>query len=131
MAPRATLACQLLLALCAVLAPRLALSGKAGYKPGDLITLYANKVGPFQNPTETYQYYNLPFCTPKEGKEYKTEDLGEVLEGDRLVTTPYRVKFRTDVENEVLCPKALGIKDLQKFRDAVKQDYYFQVRIGP
>lgn len=41
---------------------------------------------------ETYQFYNLPFCHPKEGKEYKTEGLGEVLEGDRLVTTPYDIK---------------------------------------
>ena len=28
--------------------------------------------------SETYQYYTLPFCTPKEGKEYKPEGLGEV-----------------------------------------------------
>ena len=42
--------------------------------------------------SETYQYYNLPFCTPKEGKEYKPEGLGEVLEGDRLVNTPYSIK---------------------------------------
>jgi hypothetical protein len=48
------------------------------YKKGDLIVLYANKVGPFTNPTETYQFYNLPFCQPSGGKEYKIEDLGEV-----------------------------------------------------
>lgn len=42
--------------------------------------------------SETYQYFNLPFCHPKEGKEYKTEGLGEVLEGDRLVSTPYKLK---------------------------------------
>ena len=42
--------------------------------------------------SETYQFFNLPFCHPKEGKEYKTEGLGEVLEGDRLVSTPYVLK---------------------------------------
>jgi hypothetical protein len=42
--------------------------------------------------SETYQYFNLPFCHPKEGKEYKPEGLGEVLEGDRLVSTPYKLK---------------------------------------
>lgn len=77
---------------------------------------------------ETYQYYNLPFCQPSDGKEYKTEFLGEVLEGDRLVTTPYNLKFRTDVDNTVLCEKKLTAADLKKFREAVKQDYYFQVR---
>ena len=78
--------------------------------------------------SETYQYYNLPFCTPKEGKEYKPEGLGEVLEGDRLVNTPYDIKFRVDKENELLCSRELTAKDLQKFRKAVKKDYYFQVR---
>ena len=78
--------------------------------------------------SETYQYYNLPFCTPKEGKEYKPEGLGEVLEGDRLVTTPYDIKFRVDKENELLCSRELTAKDLHKFRKAVKKDYYFQVQ---
>lgn len=78
--------------------------------------------------SETYQYYNLPFCTPKEGKEYKTEGLGEVLEGDRLVSTPYSIKFRVDKENEILCSRELTAKDLKKFRKAVKKDYYFQAR---
>ena len=77
--------------------------------------------------SETYQYYNLPFCTPEGGKEYKTEGLGEVLEGDRLVNTPYSIKFRVDKENEILCSRELTAKDLKKFRKAVKKDYYFQV----
>lgn len=93
----------------------------------DPIKLYANKVGPFSNPSETYQYYNLPFCTPEGGKEYKTEGLGEVLEGDRLVNTPYSIKFRVDKENEILCSRELTAKDLKKFRKAVKKDYYFQM----
>ena len=80
--------------------------------------------------TETYQFYNLPFCTPANGKEYKTEGLGEVLEGDRLVTTPYDIQFRMDRESEVLCSRELGVKDLDKFRKAVKKDYYFQVCWG-
>ncbi len=85
------------------------------------------QVGPFSNPSETYQYYNLPFCTPKEGKEYKTEGLGEVLEGDRLVNTPFSIRFRVDKENEILCSRELTESDLKKFRKAVKKDYYFQV----
>ncbi|DBA96073.1 TPA: Transmembrane 9 superfamily member 2 [Trebouxia sp. C0004] len=96
------------------------------YEVHDVIKLYANKVGPFSNPSETYQYYNLPFCTPKD-KEYKPEGLGEVLEGDRLVNTPYDIKFRVDKENELLCSRDLTAKDLQKFRKAVKKDYYFQM----
>ncbi len=75
----------------------------------------------------TYQYFTLPFCTPKE-KQYKVEGLGEVLEGDRLVNTPYAIRFRVDKEADVLCSIELHPKDLQKFRTAVKNDYYFQAR---
>jgi transmembrane 9 superfamily protein 1 len=34
-------------------------------------------VGPFSNPSETYQYYDLPFCAPPE-KDNKLLTLGEV-----------------------------------------------------
>jgi len=49
---------------------------------------------------------------------YKAEDLGEVLEGDRMVGTPYDVSFRVDRDNESLCKKELNAKDLKKFRKA-------------
>jgi hypothetical protein len=77
--------------------------------------------------SETYQYYNLPFCTPPGGKQYILEDLGEVLEGDRLVKTPYNITFTEDVENRVLCTKTLDAKELTKLRKAIADDYYFQV----
>ncbi|KAK9822258.1 hypothetical protein WJX81_008337 [Elliptochloris bilobata] len=107
----------------------LGISGDGGdhkYKLHEEIPLAANKAGPFNNPSVTYQFFSLPFCTPKE-KQYKIEGLGEVLEGDRLVNTPYSIKFRVDKENDVLCSIELNQKDLQKFRTAVKNDYYFQM----
>ena len=30
------------------------------YKRGDAVPVVASKIGPFANPTETYQYYDLP-----------------------------------------------------------------------
>lgn len=53
----------------------------------------------------------------------------QVLEGDRLVTTPYDMKFREDRDNQVLCKKGLSREDVRAFRDAVKWDYYFQARV--
>lgn len=50
-----------------------------------------------------------------------------MLEGDRLVNTPYDIKFRVDKENEDLCSRELTAKDLKRLRTAVKKDYYFQV----
>lgn len=34
-------------------------------------------MGPFSSPSETYQYYDLPFCQP-ENKDNKLLTLGEV-----------------------------------------------------
>lgn len=58
--------------------------------------------------------------------KHKTEDLGEVLEGDRMVTTMYNVTFKTDKSLEELCSTVLTVDQVKKFRKAVEQDYYFQ-----
>ncbi|KAF7846883.1 hypothetical protein BT93_L3626 [Corymbia citriodora subsp. variegata] len=34
------------------------------YKDGDAVPLYANEVGPFHNPSETYHFFDLLFCSP-------------------------------------------------------------------
>ncbi|XP_064985262.1 transmembrane 9 superfamily member 3-like [Musa acuminata AAA Group] len=96
------------------------------YKQGDPVPLYANKVGPFHNPSETYRYFDLPFCVPEHVTE-KKEALGEVLNGDRLVEAPYKLDFRVDRDSEQLCKKKLTKEDVAKFRSAVTKDYYFQM----
>ncbi|CAL9080153.1 unnamed protein product, partial [Musa acuminata var. zebrina] len=61
------------------------------YKEGDHVPLFANKAGPFHNPSSTYRYYDLPFCSPacylKDGSPW------EVLSGDRLVDAPCLLNF--------------------------------------
>ncbi|XP_078442239.1 transmembrane 9 superfamily member 2-like [Wolffia australiana] len=96
------------------------------YVKGDSVPLYANKVGPFHNPSETYRYYDLPFCSSGIVSD-KREALGEVLNGDRLVDAPYKLNFREDVQSKVACSKKLLKEDVAKFRDAVANDYYFQM----
>ncbi|XP_064961284.1 transmembrane 9 superfamily member 3 [Musa acuminata AAA Group] len=96
------------------------------YKEGDHVPLYANKVGPFHNPSETYRYYDLPFCSPEHVTE-KTEALGEVLNGDRLVDAPYELNFLEEQRSKSLCKKNLSKEDVAKFRHAVSKDYYFEM----
>jgi hypothetical protein len=96
------------------------------YKAGESVPLYANKVGPFHNPSETYRYFDLPFCVPDDLKE-KKEALGEVLNGDRLVSAPYKLDFLADKESEEVCKKPLTKEKVAQFRKAVTKDYYFQM----
>ncbi|KAJ3677066.1 hypothetical protein LUZ60_002790 [Juncus effusus] len=105
-----------------------ALSGAADhrYSAGDPVPLFANKVGPFHNPSETYRYFDLPFCSPETINE-KSEALGEVLNGDRLVEAPYKLDFRVDVDSKQVCKRKLSKDDVANFRNAVIKDYYFQM----
>ncbi|KAD2804450.1 hypothetical protein E3N88_37827 [Mikania micrantha] len=96
------------------------------YNKGDIIPFYANKVGPFSNPRETYGYYDLPYCSPDTVKE-ENLNLGEMLNGDRLVSTPYKFEFLVDKGYEVLCNKTLSKTDVSKFRNAIEKDYYMQL----
>lgn len=51
-----------------------------------------------------YEYYSLRFCFPKNGSfQYKSENLGEVLRGDRIVNTPYDVAMKEDISCRLLC----------------------------
>ena len=56
-----------------------------------------NKVGPYNNPQETYNYYYLPFCAPELDKkpQHKWGGLGEVLGGNQLIDSQLDIKFRS------------------------------------
>lgn len=96
------------------------------YNVGDHVPLFVNKVGPLNNPSETYQYYELPFCHP-DPVIPKKESLGEVLSGDRLTNALYKLNFRENKIAETLCHKKLEGDDVVKFRDAVMNDFYYQI----
>ena len=52
-----------------------------------------NKVGPYNNPQETYNYYSLPFCRPSQNDVHKWGGLGEVLGGNELIDSEIPIKF--------------------------------------
>ncbi|KAL0534298.1 hypothetical protein IC582_028587 [Cucumis melo] len=96
------------------------------YNVGDPVPLFVNKVGPLTNPSETYQYYELPFCRPDPVVQKKAT-LGEVLNGDRLNGALHVIKFREEKPWETLCEKKLKGAEVSLFRDAVRNDFYFQL----
>ena len=92
------------------------------YAQGDVLDLYANVVGPFANPSETYQYFTLPLCAPHPESKEKLLGLGEVLAGHRLVSGPYTIKFKEPIEAATLCTRQIAQPDLEKLRNAVMLD---------
>lgn len=63
------------------------------YKAEEPVKLWVNKVGPYNNPQETYNYYSLPFCQPFENPTHKWGGLGEVLGGNELIDSQLEIKF--------------------------------------
>lgn len=121
----------LLLALAAVLAvaspPRASASeSDHKYKTGDPVKLWVNKVGPYNNPQETYNYHSLPFCQLSENPPHKWGGLGEVLGGNELIDSQLDIKFLSDVEKGSICTLELDSKKIQQFADAIENSYWFE-----
>jgi len=101
------------------------------FKRHDHVPVLLNKVGPYNNPHETYRYLHLPFCKGKVGTEDEHQDmghsLGEIFSGDRKTTSSYDITFRDDVQWRVLCSRTLTPKDVELFRKSVEEEWYFEM----
>ncbi|KAL0460056.1 UNVERIFIED_CONTAM: Transmembrane 9 superfamily member 5 [Sesamum latifolium] len=96
------------------------------YNVGDPVPLFVNKIGPLDNPSETYQYYELAFCHPDQVLEEK-ESLGEVLNGDRLANALYELEFAVNKTGAALCQQKLNSGEIAKFRHAITYNFYYQM----
>lgn len=92
-----------------------------------------NDCRPFNNPTETYRFYSLPFCQEhddgKKGAQKHKQRLGESMAGDRRESSPYMINYGENVENKVLCSKEFETEDLNTLRDAVQNSYFFEMYV--
>lgn len=126
------------------MAQRLAASAKTGalalvpllvpgvlgaYGPNQDVIVSMNKVWPFANPTETYRYYDFPYCQPSQIMPHFMT-LGQVLRGDRLVNSLYKMNFRKEVPRTVVCNKIMTEKDIQLFKAAIDANYMFELFVA-
>lgn len=83
--------------------------------------LYVNKL----TSTKTqipYDYYSLPYCKPsKQGLQ--AENLGEVLSGDRIENSVYKLEVKMAKACEVACVKKLKKNEKEAFVRAIDDDY--------
>lgn len=81
-----------------------------------------------------YEYYSLNFCKPKNGIVYKTENLGEILRGDRIVNTPYEILMKQSVTCKYTCssktnPMKWTSDQSNDVADKIKHDYYVHLLV--
>lgn len=77
-----------------------------------------------------YEYYSLPLCIPKNGTFLdKTENLGEVLRGNRIVNTPYEVHMAENIKCKLLChkqnsPMNWSVEESEKVASRIEHEYF-------
>ncbi|CAD6250719.1 unnamed protein product [Miscanthus lutarioriparius] len=96
------------------------------YQAEEPVTLWVNKVGPYNNPHETYNYYNLPFCHASENHVNKWGGLGEVLGGNELIDSQIDIKFRKNVDKATICSLDLDLVKAKQLSDAIENSYWFE-----
>ncbi|KAG6573601.1 Transmembrane 9 superfamily member 1, partial [Cucurbita argyrosperma subsp. sororia] len=94
------------------------------YQPGESVVLWVNKVGPYNNPQETYNYYSLPFCHPSGDSAHKWGGLGEVLGGNELIDSRIEIKFLKNMDRTTICPLHLDEAKVKLFKNAIQRSYW-------
>jgi transmembrane 9 superfamily protein 3 len=99
------------------------------YQPEEKVNLWVNKVGPYHNPQETYEYFKLPYCKPELGVSLKKKKLsmGEQIEGHDLTNSGYEVKFAVDIPPTKICSQSLDEETSVIFGAAVEVHYWYQM----
>ncbi|GLU02951.1 hypothetical protein SLE2022_201800 [Rubroshorea leprosula] len=96
----------------------------------DPVTLWVNKVGPYNNPQEIYNFYSLPFCHPSGNPAHKWGGLGEVLGGNELIDSQIDIMFQKNVEKSVICQLELDDAKVKQFKDAIENSSWFEIFVG-
>eukprot|EP00565_Helicotheca_tamesis_P008442 CAMPEP_0185724482 /NCGR_PEP_ID=MMETSP1171-20130828/943_1 /TAXON_ID=374046 /ORGANISM="Helicotheca tamensis, Strain CCMP826" /LENGTH=670 /DNA_ID=CAMNT_0028392343 /DNA_START=47 /DNA_END=2059 /DNA_ORIENTATION=+ len=98
------------------------------FSEGDPVKLKVNKMTSSQT-LMPLDYYRLPYCQPEGGPKMDNENLGEFLAGDRIESSPYRLRMKEDMYCEQLCITNIGRGEAKgvspnKMVRAIRKNYH-------
>lgn len=102
------------------------------YNDDEPIPLLVNKI--FSDHTQLqYAYYDLPFVCPPSGNSHGGSpfgsgqsvslNLGEILRGDRIMTSDFQLHMGKNIECQALCTREVGRQDVKWGRQLVREGY--------
>ncbi|KAJ5549527.1 Transmembrane 9 superfamily member 7 [Penicillium frequentans] len=105
------------------------------YNDNEPIPLLVNKI--FSDHTQLqYAYFDLPFVCPPSGKTHGGSpfgsgqsislNLGEVLRGDRIMTSDFELTMGKDVECQALCTREVSRSNVKWARNLIKENYVIE-----
>ena len=93
------------------------------------IYVYANKLFPVDNPSETYEYpHNLPLCFKKDTKRLKVPFLAG-LTGVSPIFTDIILHFNNNENNLKLCTTKITKDNIKKLKQIIADDYVVEYSI--
>ncbi|KAI4240627.1 MAG: hypothetical protein L6R40_004994 [Gallowayella cf. fulva] len=100
------------------------------YVDDEAIPLQVNKVYSDRSQLQ-YAYYDLPFVCPPTGKKHAGHasgrsislNLGEVLRGDRIMTSDYDIAMGQDQECQYLCSHRTDRQGVKRARELIEEGY--------
>lgn len=100
------------------------------YVDDEAIPLHVNKV--YSDNTQLqYAYYDLPFVCPPSGQKHAgyasgrsvSLNLGEVLRGDRIMTSDYDLAMGQDKECQYLCSRKTDRRGIKRAQELIEDGY--------
>ncbi|XP_068686162.1 transmembrane 9 superfamily member 2-like [Montipora foliosa] len=79
------------------------------------IELFVNRLDSVES-VIPYEYSRFDFCAPPSDKKSPTENLGQVVFGERIASSGYNITFRVDKMCETLCTKEYKAGDADKMK---------------
>ena len=102
---------------------------KHRYQNTEKVPTMVNTIGPYNNPSETYDFYSLPFCQPPKNVQHRHASLGEKLEGDHLEQSLYDIRFQVEIQWQALCTVHVLKEEVDAFRKAIMERYQYEILI--
>lgn len=91
------------------------------YEFGEPINVKVNSLESVETQLD-YEYYKLPFCTPLKIKQ-EAENIGEIISGDRIENSLFKVQMKTPLDCQILCKKSYSKHDLSAFHQKIIDKY--------
>jgi len=121
--------------LLAAAGPRSAIAGKDTheYDDNEEVTVWTDKVGPYNNPQETYKYDTLGLCE-LDGDDIEVEQgelsIGEAFEGHEFFSSPrLKVQFGKAAEKTKVCNMQLTAEKAASISGMIHDNYWYQLYI--
>lgn len=92
------------------------------YAPNEAVEVKVNRLTSAKTQL-AYDYYDLPFCRPSEGVQNAAENLGEILTGNKIENSAYKVNMNQEVACQVLCKMDYTAEQVALFKKKIDEEY--------